>query len=111
MSEEINLYEADAPDGQCWKCPDCTSWASLGCNAAHHMRVNRHGFPTLRPIPITPEPQSHDWNVICPYCHYSYQAESCDFSDQEREEECAKCGQTYLLCDDMSVTHRTRPKP
>lgn len=56
-----------------------------------------------------PERQSDDVCVICPYCLYSYQAEAQDYDDREREEECAKCGNTYLLSDDMTVTHRTRP--
>lgn len=54
---------------------------------------------------------SHDLNVICPYCDYSYQAESEDFSDQEREQICGQCDREFLLWDEMSITHHTRPKP
>ena len=32
-----------------------------------------------------------DDNVVCPYCGAKYQAEAEDFSDDEREEECAEC--------------------
>ena len=58
-----------------------------------------------------PESQSDDCNVICPYCLSEYQAEAEDYSEREREEECFKCGKTYLLSDDFTVTHNTRPMP
>lgn len=52
-----------------------------------------------------------DDNVICPYCGAEYNAESEDFSEDEREEECAECGRTYLLHDECTVTHHTRTLP
>lgn len=58
-----------------------------------------------------PEEQSDDCHVICPYCGNKYQAESEDFSENEREEECHKCGKTYLLHSEFYVTHYTRGKP
>lgn len=60
-----------------------------------------------KPSPIA---QMDDAEVICPYCLASYQPEACEYSDAEREEECEKCGKTYLLFDDCSVTHFTRAK-
>ena len=56
-----------------------------------------------------PESQMDDNNVICPHCLHSYQAEGGDYDDQEREEECEQCGASYLLYDDLTITHHTRP--
>lgn len=53
--------------------------------------------------------QSDECNIICPYCLKSYQAESEDFSDKVREEECFNCGKTFEVWQDFSVTHHTRP--
>lgn len=68
--------------------------------------------------PISKQPMSHqaeshsdDLNVICPHCLYAYQAEAEDHDEREREVICAKCDREFLLCDEMSVTHRTRPLP
>jgi hypothetical protein len=49
-----------------------------------------------------------DCNVICPHCLHAYQAEAGDFDEQEREEECEKCGGRYMLHDEATVTHYTR---
>jgi len=57
-----------------------------------------------------PESQMDDCNVICPYCLSEYQAEAEDYSEQERDETCVRCGKTFLLRDEISVTHYTRPK-
>ena len=59
----------------------------------------------------TPEEQSDDCNVICPYCQASYQAEAECFSEDEREEECFSCKRTYILHDECTITHYTRPTP
>lgn len=56
-----------------------------------------------------PEEQFDDCYVICPYCGNKYQAESEDFSETERDEECYNCGKTYLMHSEFSVTHYTRP--
>lgn len=40
-------WPADAPDGQCWECPDCGNLASLGGNAGFHRDNERHGEPRL----------------------------------------------------------------
>lgn len=58
----------------------------------------------------TPEPQSDDCDVICPYCGADYQAEAEDFSETEREEECFKCKRVYVVYQEFVVTHHTRPK-
>jgi ferredoxin-like protein FixX len=58
---------------------------------------------------VTPESQSDECHVICPYCLSKYQAEAEDFSEYDREEECQSCGKIYILCDSMTVTHYTRP--
>lgn len=55
------------------------------------------------------EPQMDDCNVVCPHCLHAYQAEAEDFSEQEREETCDKCGERYTLYDEITVTHYTRP--
>ncbi len=57
-----------------------------------------------------PESQMDDCLVICPYCKDSYQAEAADFSESEREETCFKCKRVYVLYDEFTVTHNTRPK-
>lgn len=46
------LWNQDAPEGQCWKCPDCGVWASLGGNAAFHVTKSGHGMPTLIQMPV-----------------------------------------------------------
>jgi len=51
-----------------------------------------------------------DCLVICPYCGNGYWPEADEFDESEREEECEKCGATYLLRDSFSVTHHTRKK-
>jgi len=58
---------------------------------------------------MKPEPQSDSSDIICPYCLHSYQAESEDYNEHEREEECDKCGKPFLLYDEFTVTHHTRP--
>lgn len=61
--------------------------------------------------PSIPESQSDSCDVICPYCLNSYQAEAHDFIESDREETCENCGKTYILCDEMEITHYTRPLP
>ena len=50
-----------------------------------------------------------DCKVICPHCLYAYQAEAGDFDEQDRAEECERCGGFYMLHDEVRVTHHTRP--
>ncbi len=50
------LWNTDAPEGQCWQCPDCESRASLGGNAAFHASTLGHRIPTLKPIFTKPSP-------------------------------------------------------
>lgn len=57
------------------------------------------------------ESQMDDTDVICPHCLHSYQAEAEDYDEQEREEECEKCGGRFMLYDEFTVTHHTRPLP
>jgi len=57
------------------------------------------------------ESQTDDCKVICPHCLESYQPEAEDFDEDEREETCDKCGGKYMLHDEFSVTHHTRPLP
>lgn len=40
-------WKKDAPEGKCWKCPNCNSWATLGGNAAFHAITMLHGLPKL----------------------------------------------------------------
>jgi hypothetical protein len=58
---------------------------------------------------VIPENQMDDCNVICPHCLAEYQAEAEDYDEQEREETCGNCGGRYILYDEFSVTHHTRP--
>lgn len=58
-----------------------------------------------------PESQSDDCNVIYPYCLAEYQAEAESYSEREREETCFECKRVYILHDEFTVTHCTRPKP
>lgn len=48
-------------------------------------------------------------NAICPYCGYEYQVENEDFDEDERREYCDECGKEYWLCQEITVTHITRP--
>jgi hypothetical protein len=54
--------------------------------------------------------ESDNCNVICPYCQSTYQAEAEDYSEEEREEECRKCGNTFILWEEFEVTHNTKKK-
>jgi len=56
-----------------------------------------------------PDSQSDTCNVICPWCEAAYQAEARDFDEDERVEECFKCGKAYILYDEMEIIHHTRP--
>jgi transposase-like protein len=53
--------------------------------------------------------QSDSVNAICPYCLSSYQVESEDYSEEEREETCEKCGKTYTIRQEFSVETITAP--
>ena len=58
-----------------------------------------------------PTEESDICNVICPYCKHEYQAESEDFDETEREEECESCERIYLVYQSFFVMHHTRPVP
>lgn len=47
LDKKRRPWPQDAPEGKCWKCPDCKSWATLGDNAGFHMDKKGHGEPTL----------------------------------------------------------------
>lgn len=49
-------WNEDAPAGQCWKCPDCDSWATLGGNAAYHASSTGHAYPSLQDL--APDPRA-----------------------------------------------------
>lgn len=55
------------------------------------------------------EDQWDDSLVICPYCGNSYQRECEDYSEDERIEDCGKCGQKYYTRESFSVSHCTTP--
>lgn len=67
----------------------------------------------LPPVPCSeaPEEQMDDNHAICPYCRHENHVEAEDYDSNEREQECAECGKTYLQYDDFTVTHYTRPCP
>ena len=52
---------------------------------------------------------SDDNNVICPYCKHEYQPDTETYSEDNREEECGKCGKKYHLYQSFSVEHTTKP--
>lgn len=56
-----------------------------------------------------PTPERDYTNVICPYCHYCYVPESCDFDERERTETCSSCERQFVAYDSFEVTHHTRP--
>lgn len=58
-----------------------------------------------------PEEQMDDNHAICPYCRHENHVEAEEYDSNEREQECAECGKTYLQYDDFTVTHYTRPCP
>ena len=51
--------------------------------------------------------EMHENLVICPHCGASYQPETEDFSEKERDEKCEACGKAYALWQEFSVTHHT----
>ena len=55
------------------------------------------------------EELSDNNEAICPYCNVSYQVETEDYDEDEREDTCENCGQKYWLSEYFSVTHNTRP--
>ena len=57
----------------------------------------------------TPESQSDDYFVFCPYCGNKYRWDSENFSEEDSEDECERCERTYLRCDSVSITPHTRP--
>jgi DNA-directed RNA polymerase subunit RPC12/RpoP len=66
----------------------------------------------LPPVPCSeaPEEQMDDNHAICPYCRHENHVEAEDYDSNERDQECAECGKTYLQYDDFTVTHYTRPQ-
>jgi predicted Zn finger-like uncharacterized protein len=56
------------------------------------------------------EDQSDSTYVICPYCQHRYYAEAEDTDESERDVECDKCGNTFVLCEVISIDHCTRAK-
>ena len=55
------------------------------------------------------EEKMDDCNRICPYCGYSYQVESEDYSEDTREEECSECSKKFYSRENFSVTHYAIP--
>ena len=53
--------------------------------------------------------QQDDAGVICPYCHYTYQPEPCDYDENSQDAECGECGKRYWVYQSFSVTHHTTP--
>jgi len=51
----------------------------------------------------------NDDEVECPYCHYKYQPEAEDYSEDRRAEECGECGKSFYLNQSFSVSHHTKP--
>jgi hypothetical protein len=52
---------------------------------------------------------ANDDVVECPYCGHTYQPESEDYDEDQREECCQECGKKYYLNQSFSVTHHTVP--
>jgi len=52
-----HVWNTDAPDSMCWKCPDCDYRATLGGNAAYHATKEKHGVPKLVPMKVESDPQ------------------------------------------------------
>lgn len=47
--------------------------------------------------------------AICPYCKNGADVEAEDFSENERVEDCRKCGKKYWLCQSLAIHHNTMP--
>lgn len=66
MSEPTNplsiVWKTDAPEGMCWQCPDCDSWAVIGGNAAFHAQQKNHGVPKLIIAPPRVDPEDEFWS-------------------------------------------------
>lgn len=44
-------WNNEPPDGMCWKCPDCDSWATIAGNAGYHSKITNHQTPVLAKMP------------------------------------------------------------
>ena len=55
------------------------------------------------------ESQHDDDKAICPYCEHSYEVESEDYDEETREEDCDKCGKSFWINQEFSVSTTTRP--
>lgn len=58
-----------------------------------------------------PGDQYDSTHFICPYCGARWQAEAEDCDEDEQEEECSKCGKTYIRWASISVDYHTMQKP
>jgi hypothetical protein len=58
-----------------------------------------------------PDSTYDDDAMICPYCEYPHHQEAEDYDDNEHEEVCTECGETFIAYDEASVTHYARKKP
>jgi len=61
-----------------------------------------------KPKGFIPGEQSDPYNAICPYCGATYQVESENYGEFDREEECFECEKTYIICQTFEVTTHTR---
>ena len=43
--------------------------------------------------------------TVCPFCAYTNYVETEDYSEDEREEECGKCGLVFVAYEEWSVYH------
>jgi hypothetical protein len=59
---------------------------------------------------FTPGPQSDDYLIICPHCGSSRKAEACDGDscEDEVEEDCEWCRNTFKRHADIRVVYNTR---
>ena len=57
-----------------------------------------------------PESTYDDCSLICPYCEHPHHQEAEDYNDQEHDETCYKCGETFTCYDEATVTHYARKR-
>ena len=53
--------------------------------------------------------QVDDNEVVCPYCKYSYQPESEDYSEDSLVDKCEECGMKFHTHQSFTVTNYASP--
>ncbi|MCK5613690.1 hypothetical protein KAR91_68125 [Candidatus Pacearchaeota archaeon] len=55
------------------------------------------------------EDTMNNYDVECPYCHYTYYPEGEENDEERRIEECQNCDKRFYRHDEITVDHHTSP--